>query len=78
MDSFKFCPYSTFLCDGCMEFCDTPPSNNDCHICGPPDKPYVYCWLCVTPISIIIDYISCPCRYLTYINQKKNITIQDL
>ena len=61
---------TTYLFDGFDVFCDSEPSVNDCHNCGPPDKPYVYCWPCITPITFILDIISIPYRY--YIQRTRN------
>lgn len=73
---FVCCPKANYLCDGYFEFCDTPPQNNDCHHCGPYDKPYVYCWPCITPIALFIDYISFPCRFYSFKKNKKQNEIQ--
>lgn len=73
MTQFQTCFYTNYLCDGMSEFCDTPPGGpNDCNPdnCGPPDKPYICCWPCVTPITMVIDIISCPCRYINFRKKK--------
>ena len=79
MSKFQICYYTNYLCDGVMDFCDTPPEHNDCNSnnCGPPDKPYICCWPCITPITMVYDLISCPYRGILYtIRKKKKVNLR--
>lgn len=65
------------MCNFCTEgfgYCDEKPQSIICHCCGPKGRPCIECYVCLSPIGLLVDLITIPIRlpYCVYYNTCKS------
>ena len=71
---YNFCfPTAIRLVDDGFNYCNEPPTNQDCGCFGPRGRDCIMCYTCLSPVGMLIDIITIPFRfsYCSYLSTKK-------
>ena len=69
---FTIFPLLVHCCKKGFDNLDTPPSNQECDLCGDPGDPCGDCLLCLSPFGLVLDIVSCPFRCLHHYTRCKS------
>ena len=70
-EKFTILHCSGNCCQKGFDNLDKEPSNQDCELCGDRGDPCGDCLLCLSPLGLVIDILSCPCRCIHHFCKKQ-------